>query len=158
MFTIQKIKNIIDHYKNLYGKHNLVYRGSCVYKKRLYPRKYRNSKYIFGTTSAELAISYMRCKKCDYIAQSYDGKRLTLLELKKNKLKKCFSCIGYFYIMKKSNFIKSSLGQLKTEYLSTKIQKPLCILKIKNPYHLIKSCKKIRFISSNHINQIKIKK
>jgi hypothetical protein len=141
--SYRDIKNILKKVK----EKEVLYRGSYFLKRRTYPRTYQNSKYIFSTNFLELAISYIRCKNFEEkfkIAQGIENDQITLIEMdKKNEIKEMFSCNGYLYVYDKKKFEKSKFEQLKKyEYISTKIQKPILIIHVKNVYKIIKEIEK----------------
>ena len=145
--TMKELNNIITNLDNK----NILFRGSSIYKKILYPRMYQNKKLIFATTNIYLAISYMRC--IDYenkysVSQNYNSKtnQIDLITSNINNIKEMFSCIGYIYILDKDKFNKTIFKQFKNiEYISDTIQKPILIIKIMNVYTFIKSIKNIHF-------------
>jgi hypothetical protein len=126
-----------------YLSEEYVYRGSLFLKKRLYPRMYsKNKKYIFATSSLDLAISYIRSDNA-MIAQN-DDKKIKLYELQEGEFDRTLKQKGFLYIFYKSKFIKSNLGNLITEYISEKIQKPVAIININNPLKLLEKSKNVK--------------
>jgi len=135
---------IKDIYKK-YPSTKYLYRGSLHYKKRLYPRHYKNDiKVIFSTSNLDLAISYIR--KPDSMIAQCDNKEVCLYELRKNEFTDKLTSSGYLYILDKTKFKKSTFLNLHTEYISDKIQKPVCIIFIKNPLKILHNSKNIKLI------------
>ena len=126
----------------IYPPSEYVYSGSITYKKRLYPKEYKNGKkHIFATDNIYLAISYIR-KHDAMIAQNDEKGIVMLMELVPNEFKKIEND-GYLYILDKSKFDKSRFKNLKTEFVSNKIQKPVDIILIKNPLNILKNTDKV---------------
>ena len=144
--NIKELKTIISQFDK-----DILFRGSGIYKKRIYPRMYKNKKLIFATNKLILALSYMRCKNFEnkyFVAQNYNKNenKMYLIEQEKDNIKKMFSCTGYIYILDKNKFKKTTFDQLKdVEFISNEIQKPLLIIKIENVYEFIKDIKNIVF-------------
>ena len=146
---------IKDIYKK-YPSTKYLYRGSIYYKKRLYPRHYKNDiKVIFSTSNLDLAISYIRkpdsmIAQCDNkevcLYEQCDNKEVCLYELRKNEFTDKLTSSGYLYILDKTKFKKSTFLNLHTEYISDKIQKPVCIIFIKNPLKILQNSKNIKLI------------
>jgi hypothetical protein len=128
--------NLKEIYKK-YPPTKYIYRGSLHYKKILHPRDYRdNQKIIFGTSSLELAISYIRKNNAN-ISQADSNKLIYLFENIPNEFINKLSNPGYIYILDKKKFSKSKYKNLKTEYISSRIQKPIDIICIKNPLKIL---------------------
>lgn len=127
----------MEQIQKKYPPAKYLYRGSLFYKKRLYPRLYKNGKkYIFTTSNIYLAISYIR-KNNAMIAQSDENNIVRLYELEFGEFKKALTTPGYLYILDKNKFEKSNLKNLETEYFSTQIQEPVKIIHIKNPLSIL---------------------
>ena len=139
------IKDIYKYIYNKYPSTKYLYRGSIYYKKRLYPGYYKNNiKLIFSTSNLDLAISYIR--KPDSMIAQCDNKEVCLYELRKNEFTDKLTSSGYLYILDKTKFKKSTFKNLHTEYISEKIQKPVCIIFIKNPLKILQNSKNIKLI------------